>query len=167
MDSSFANDMKSWYDLIHASHERDHKSDGYQLVTMPPANPYEIQSLEELVGITFPSEFHDLYSTFNGVGVVGKTGKTYWTFTPLDKIPEFIASTREFFQDTHPDLAKRFFPFIDWSDGDASGYMLSPSRDLLPSLFDFQHDDYEFEETQDDSEFLVVAYRDIKDFIQQ
>jgi hypothetical protein len=157
--------MKSWDDLVNESHERDHEGDGFQLVKMPPATSDEIDSLQKLIGIKLPDEFRDLYLAINGFGVVGKSAEIYWSFIPLDKILGFIASTREFFQDTHPDVAKRFFPFIDWSDGDASGYMISPSDRLLPSLFDFQHDDYEFEETQEGSEFLVTATRNIKDFI--
>ena len=50
---------------------------------------------------------------------------------------------------------KSFVPFVDWGNGDASGYVFSESGIPLPGIFIFEHDNYDFEEDQDWKEFLI------------
>ncbi|MEZ5329678.1 MAG: SMI1/KNR4 family protein [Verrucomicrobiales bacterium] len=155
--------MKNWQDIIQRSHEWSHKDDGYKLVTRPSADAADIAKLESTLGFQLPAEFRELYLTYDGFGVSANSNQTYWMFKPLAELPAFIEEIRDWFQETHPESARRYFPIIDWSSGDSSGYFLSLSGDLLPGLYDFEHEDYEFDESQEEDEFLIQSYRTIED----
>jgi hypothetical protein len=155
--------MRNWQHIIKRHHEWAHKNDGYSLVTRLGANLANIKSLESSIGFQLPAEFHSLYLTYDGVGVCADPGKIYWRFQPLAEIPGFIESVRDWFKETHPDVAGRFFPFIDWSSGDFSGYLLSPSGTILPGLYDFDHEEYEFDEAQEVAKFISSSYLSIED----
>ena len=159
--------MKNWQDIIQRSHEWAHKNDGYSLVTRPGAELADITALESSFGFQLPTEFHELYLTYDGVGVSADSGQIYWMFRSLAQIPKFMEETRDWFQETHPEVARRFFPFIDWSSGDSTGYLLSQSGELLPGLYDFEHEDYEFDASQDESAFLSSFYTTIEDTFAQ
>lgn len=113
--------MKKWRNLIQSHHDWAHKDDEYKLVTRPAASADDIAKVEVLFGFSLPEEFHELYLTYDGVGVEGYGDTAYWMFTPLGELPNFVEETRDWFQETHPDAAKRYFPFIDWSKNLAWG----------------------------------------------
>jgi hypothetical protein len=159
--------MKNWQEIILRHHEWAHKNDGYSLVTRPGADSADITALEASLGIELPVEFHELYRTYDGVGVSADSGQIYWMFRSLTEIPKFMEESRDWFQETHPEIARRFFPFIDWSSGDATGYLLSQSGGLLPGLYDFEHEAYEFDESQDETTFLSSLHNTIEDFLSQ
>lgn len=100
------------------------------------------------------------------MGVSADAERVDWLFTPISKVLDLVDATRQWFQETHPGPAQRFFPFIDWSNGDATGYLLSPSGALLSALFDFEHEEYTFDASQDESEFLTSAYGSIEELLQ-
>lgn len=159
--------MKTWHQRVHEAHERDHKEDGLRLVTGPPASPKAIVDFEHVLGWTLPAEFHGLYQTFDGVGLASGEEETLWLLTPLAKIPQVIADVRTWFADTHPALARRYFPFIDWGNGDSSGYLLSEKGELLPGIWIFEHEAYEFDEAQPASAFLAAFVGNLQEFFEE
>ncbi len=155
--------MRSWTKIIKDHHSWAHPNDGYKLVLRNGASEAELNDLAQAIGFQFPSEFRELYRCHNGVGVshTHDPDKIYWSFVPLSEIPELISNARDWFQKTHPDLAARFFPFIDWSSGDYTGYLLAPDRSLLAGLYDFEHEEYQFDESQQSDEFMMMFYSSI------
>lgn len=64
-------------------------------------------------------------------------------------------STEQWFLKTHPELAGRFYPFIDWSNGDSMGHYFSETGELMSGLYCFEHENYEHDEEQDSEDFIV------------
>lgn len=127
----------------------------------------ELSAMERQLGIEFPQEFRDLYSTFNGIGLTSSdaTEVEYWNFLPLHMIPDFAETIRNWFRETHPDAAARFVPFYDWKNGDGLGYLFDENGIAIPGLCNFEHELYGFDEDQDLDEFLEVVPVTIKEFL--
>ena len=119
------------------------------------------------LGFELPVEFHELYQTHDDVGVTGESDEVHWMFRPVAEIPEFIDRIRDWFEGTHPQLAVRFFPSIDWSNGDGPAYLPSKSGELISGLFGFEHEELEFGETQAGDDFLRTAYNSIEEFLKE
>ena len=135
---------------------------------MRPGAPEEdIAQLDRDIGLALPSEFKELYRAHNGVGVVHESepGKPIWTFVPTSDLASLMKGARSWFEEFHPDLASRFFPFIDWDCGDYTGYVVSPGGGLLEGLFTFSHELYQFRPDQAPETFLSRNYSCIKDFL--
>ena len=157
--------MADWQKIIHDNHE-DNSDDGSKLVTMPPADEAAIAKLEETLGIEFPYEFRELYQVYDGFGHTreGRDG-VIWEFYPLAWIPAFVVFVRSFFEETHPDIACRFFPFHDWGNGDASGYFVSESGYVLSGFYIYDHERYRGDPAQDMDEFIDSTYDSVEHFL--
>ncbi len=158
--------MKTWHQRVREAHKRNHQGDGVELIIGPPANPEAITELEREVGRRLPPEFHELYQALDGFGVVTADGEL-WLFTPLAKIARSAAAAGTWFADSHPSLAKRYFPFIDWGNGDSSGYLFSEEGDLLPGIWIFEHEMYGFDASQPASAFLVKFAKNLQEFLER
>lgn len=156
--------MSEWHKNISAFHKLDNADDPDSLVLGPPASAASIAEFEKAVGYTMPDEFKQLYAEFDGFGT-NRDGETDWFFLPVSKLPEHASEVRDWFQETHPGIAKRFVPFVDWGNGDASGYVFSETGIPLPGIFIFEHESYEFEEDQDWEEFLIPVDSSIRGFL--
>ena len=77
------------------------------------------------------------------------------SFTHFIRSLIFFASTRSWFGETHPTVAKRFLPFIDWVNGDGMGYLVLDNGTIADGLFCFEHELFEHDEDQDPDEFIV------------
>ena len=159
--------MPNWTNLINAQHRWAHKNDGFQLVLNDAAAEAAITALTEKLGFRLPPEFSDIYRSHDGFGVqhTSDPETIHWSLVPISQIPELMQSARDWFQETHPDAAQRFFPFIDWSCGDYTGYLLTADGTIRSGLFTFEHDSYEFEAEQAPDDFLHHAYDDIAEFL--
>ena len=156
--------MSDWHKSITAFHKVDNADNPDSLVLGPPASSALIAEFEKQIGFTMPDEFKQLYTEYDGFGT-SRDGETAWFFLPISKLPEHASGVRDWFQETHPEIAKRFVPFVDWGNGDASGYIFSDSGTPLPAIFMFEHESYEFEEDQDWEEFLVPVDTTIRSFL--
>lgn len=156
--------MSDWYHDLFNHHRLDYADDPDSLTLGHPATPEAIEAFEKSVGHTMPEEFHDLYQQFNGYGTAGEDDVD-WFFLPLDLLPEHVAGIREWFRDTHPDIASRFVPFVDWGNGDASGYLFSESGEVEPGIYMFEHESCDFEKEQDWREFLFPVDENLRSFI--
>jgi hypothetical protein len=156
--------MRDWTKIIKTFHEWSHKDDEWELVTSLPASGEQIAEFEASVGFKLPEEFVGLYQTYNGVSIVAGDERCNF-FVALGDLPKHFSEVREWFEGTHPKFAKRFFPFVDWGSGDSTGYMLNERGEPLPGLYNFEHEDYEFDEGQDPNDFLPSVYDSIEDLL--
>lgn len=156
--------MSDWHKSIVAFHKVDNADHPESLVLGTPATAASIAEFEKGIGHAMPDEFKQLYSEYDGFGTL-REGETAWFFLPIAKLPELAAQVRDWFQETHPEIAKRFVPFVDWGNGDASGYVFSESGVPEPGIFMFEHESYEFEGDQDWEEFLVPVDASIRAFL--
>jgi hypothetical protein len=159
--------MANWDRIIKRHHQRAHSDDGLAFAANPGAAESDLAALEARLGIQFPAEFRSLYSTFNGFGVrsVDSPGDVYWFTRPLEELPEFVEAIRHSFRETHPELAARFYPFIDWANGDGLGYLAGDDGRILPGLYSFQHESYDCDADQDTDEFLMHAPVSLEKFL--
>jgi len=156
--------MSEWHKNIVAFHKLDNADDPESLVLGPPASAASIAEFEKAIGYKLPDEFKQLYTEYDGFGT-SRDGETDWLFLPVKKLSEHATEVRDWIQKTHPEIAKRFAPFVDWGNGEASGYVFSETGIPLPGIFIFEHESYEFEEEQDWKEFLIPVDSSIRDFL--
>ena len=157
--------MPNWKHIVEANHAWSHPNDEYRLVIQPPASSADLAFLHTLFGSAMSEEMRGFYEQMDGFGVESVADGTYWFVTPIAKLPELIEHCRNWFRDTHPDLANRFFPFIDWNCGDYSGFLLSVEKSPLDGLFTFEHEEYNFEKGQDSSAFILSVYNTIEELL--
>lgn len=159
--------MANWDSIVRSHHQRAHRDDGYELVANPGVTDEELRLMENRLGFQFPVEMREFYSTFNGFGVqsANSPGEVYWFFRPLEELPEFTENIRQWFQETHADIASRYFPFVDWANGDGIGYLVNSTGEVLPGLVSFEHESYDFDEDQDAEEFLTTVPISLEEFL--
>ena len=161
--------MPNWSKLIADNHAKAHADDGFNLITRLAATNIQLDELSESLGITWPTDFRELYSTFDGFGVAtnDEPDKIWWFFRPANEIPKFADDVRNWFLKTHEKCAARFFPFIDFSNGDGIGYIVDDTGVIMDGLFCFEHEQYKFDEEQDVNEFIIHVAVNIEEFLTQ
>lgn len=118
-------------------------------------SPELIAKLEADIGVELPQELRDFYASHDGLGLVPRDKTTMPLFIrPTHELVDFINQCRSTFRDTHPTYAKLFFPFIDWYNGDSSGYMLGSDGTFVDMMFTFSHELYSHDAGQDVSDFI-------------
>ncbi|SMP78246.1 SMI1 / KNR4 family (SUKH-1) [Neorhodopirellula lusitana] len=159
--------MPDWKTLVDQHHSMAHPDGEYNLVTGPPASDETLANLETALGFKLPPEFRSFYSSLDGFGIASADDPSdvSWFFRPCGQIDQFSNDVREWFKETHERCAKRFFPFIDWLNGDGIGYMLDESGDPIDGVFEFNHELYKFDSAQDVNEFLRHVPAGIQDFL--
>jgi len=162
--------MPDWLRIVKSHHAKMHPSDGYNLVTRPPASDRELDDVSTTLGVEFPREFKSLFKTCNGFGVVheeDEPDKIWWFLRPTDQLRSFVDGIRNAFPEVHEKHAKRFFPFIDFSNGDALGYLVDEAGIIIDGLFCFEHEFCRFDEEQDINEFLSHTPLSIEELLTQ
>lgn len=161
--------MPDWTTILKQHHSVAHPDDGFELVLVQPASDKELDALAAKLDIELPAEFRSFYLTHNGFGLSHESepDAVSWFFKPLGQIESFADSVRNWFTETHKDYAARFFPFIDFENGDGLGYMADVSGGILDGLFCFEHECYKFDEDQDVNEFLTHAPITVQEFLSQ
>lgn len=156
--------MTDWRSHIQQFHDLDYEDSPGSLVLGPPATEQAIADLEKELNFTFPEEFRSFYLTCDGFGTSSEDG-TDWFFLPLADIAEHTFGTREWFEKTHPDIASSFVAFVDWGNGDASGYLFDGMGSIRDGIFMFEHESYDSDEAQKWEEFLMPIDESIQDFL--
>ena len=159
--------MNEWLNLFQRQRASD-PCDGCEMIFGEAADARTIDDLERKFCFHFPDEFRSLYTTYDGYGVIydTKPGEIYWDFRPIGDLEAFVKQYRDAISGTHPAIATRFYPFFDWSTGDAAGYLLDGDGKLLPGIYDFFHAGYEADETQDFTDFLEHASDTIVGYVE-
>tara|TARA_R110002073_G_scaffold4918_2_gene31247 strand:- start:6391 stop:6879 length:489 start_codon:yes stop_codon:yes gene_type:complete len=152
--------MMDYVKLIRKFHHGKISSE-FVLFIAPPASPEEIESVRKEIPRVIPNELFDLYAACNGCSL-DAGDKKYWFIVPVKQIADLTKSTERWYVKTHPQLEGRFHPFIDWSNGDSMGHLLSKSGELLPGLYCFEHEELQYDSDQDYDEFIVRWNKDIR-----
>ena len=157
--------MKDWNKIALNYHNLSHKGDEYSLLLGEPCSKADIMACFSSQNFSPPEEFIDVYTAFDGLGISSSVYGNLWMLVPLSQFSRCQRDARNWFSDDYPDLAQRFFPFIDWSNGDYSGYLLSSEGVLLPGIYDFSHEEYEPSDKIDENEVLESVYDSIYEFL--
>lgn len=159
--------MADWNTLVEQHHLLAYPDGEHVLVKGASASQTGLANLEETLGFELPMEFRSFYSTIDGFGTgdPGDPDDVLWFFRPCAEIGQFCTDVRLWFQQTHGGYAERFFPFIDWVNGDGIGYLLDESGAPIECLFEFSHEQYRFDLNQDVSEFLRRVSSGIEEFL--
>jgi len=132
----------------------------------PGALAGTIDTVQSELGLQFPDECREFYRHFNGIGLVAaENGDDRLFVKPVEELPKFAQSCRSMFAETHANHASRFFPIIDWGNGDATGYLLDDNGDLLPHLHTVMHELYRYDEDQVADEFIQSTGENFANFL--
>ena len=158
--------MTDWRKIVSEYHDKVLGQSGGKLLTLEGASNSSVDELQQALGFDLAEEFRSLYLQCNGFGLTnGADDQKDWFFHPIDQISGFAGDTRKWFEETHPESAARFFPFVDWGNGDGMGYLLDENGQVLDGLFWFEHEYYEFDEDQEFDEFVVKRNNTIHELL--
>lgn len=156
--------MNKWDKLLTERHRKyyDERIHGALLMNKGLAKS-AIEPFKRLTRYAWCDDFFGLYARHDGVGLQQPDNITNWMFVPTAELMAFKQSICGWFQDTHAVLAAKFFPFFDWANGDAIGFLDVEGVENV--LFEFEHESYEFDPDQEVTEFLKPSYESIADFL--
>ncbi|WAC19570.1 SMI1/KNR4 family protein [Luteolibacter sp. SL250] len=157
--------MPNWRKIVESHHAWAHPDDDWRLITGPPAGAADLALLEELFGAALKDEIRGFYEQMDGFGITSDEGRVIWFVVPIAGLADTFEACRSWFRDTHPGLAERFFPFIDWECGDYSGILLHEFGIPLEGIYEFEHEEYGFDEDQDGSDFLRSVYDSLREML--
>ncbi len=156
----------NWREVVSRHHEWAHRDDDCVLLMPDPSD--EKRLVDKLGSLGFPrvEEFESFYRSVDGYGSKWNVDdEDSWLFVPVDQLPTAVKHGRDWFLKTHPDIAERFFAFINWGNGDYSGYLLDETGGCDGRIYTFEHEMFEFDEKQDWRDFLDSYYDSILDFL--
>jgi hypothetical protein len=136
---------------------------GWRLVMPAGAEAAQVDEAAASLGVALPAEFRGLYGAAKGFGGVGEAGPVEWAARPLDALPPFAETVRRWFGASHPRLATRFVPFLDWRTGTATGYLFDERGETTGRLTTFFHEQYRPDAAG--TEFLVTREESIEEFL--
>lgn len=160
--------MPDWKSIVVAHHEFATKNscDLDLLQVGLPQRDEDIVQIEQSIGFQFPEDMRDFYQTMNGMGSRNShSGEVSWFIVPMDQISTTMAHCRDWFLETHPKEATRFFPFINWNCGDYTGYLIDGTANDQPLFCTFSHEYYTFDVEQDPSEFFDSSFSNLEDLL--
>ena len=159
--------MTNWQQLIRRHFNSD-PCEGCEILLGAPASKQQLIEFERQLGCSLPEEFHDLYATCDGYGVVfdNKPNEIFWNFRPLKDLLQFSKAIDEWFSETHSSHANRIIGFYDWGTGDSAGYLRDENSKLMNGIFDFHHERYDFDENQSFHDFVVPAAKTIVEYLE-
>ncbi len=121
------------------------------------ASEESLARLESELGISLPSELREFYLHSDGLGLVPRDGSSMPLFVrPTHELVEYMQFCRSSFSGTHPVYAHRYFPCVDWYNGDSSGFMLDSDGRFVEGIYTFSHESYSYDADQDAGEFLIA-----------
>lgn len=151
--------MKTHWDAVFLQHwdMYDPLSSGKR-VRLPGATREAIHSVELVLGLDFPSEFHDCYLAANGFGI------DRLLLVPVEQIPGFISESRTWLSAGHKHIADRFFPFID-SEYGPTGYFLEDDGALSDYLVVVVRERYHDDPRFDPDAFMEPSAQSIWEYL--
>ena len=156
--------MIKWKSLIDSFFRNSDPDGDFRHIANPPASAEAIAAAEAMLRTSIPEELRSFYLCYNGIGMVaGDEPDSPRLIRPIEELPKFVIQGQSRFAETHPDFASRFFPFIDWENGDVMGYMFQNDGSLYPFLVTFMHEQYSFRASQDANEFLAQGPESLED----
>ena len=157
--------MPNWKEIVESHHAWAHPDDDWRLIAGPSAGAADLALLEELFGSALTDEIRGFYEQMDGFGITSDTGEVLWFMVPIAGLANTFETCRSWFRDTHPELADLFVPFIDWGCGDYSGILLGESGVPLEGIYEFEHEEYEFDDGQSGIDFLSSVYGSLREML--
>jgi len=130
------------------------------------ASPAAIATAEAAIGVSLPEELRDFYASHDGLGLASRDGSESPRFVrPVSELPAFVEECRSSFEETHPAYAEKYLPFVDWNNGDSSGFVRAADGTWIEALFTFSHERYLYDAEQDVNEFLQPQADTVEEFL--
>lgn len=148
--------MTNWKRIVDDFFRMSDPDGEYEHYAPSGASEATIAELESEIGVELPQELRDFYANYDGIGLVTRDEEAPMPLfiRPTTELAGFIRQCQSIIRDTHPIHAEHFFPFIDWYNGDSSGFMLNASRQLVDGVFTFSHERYSYDAAQDVNDFI-------------
>ena len=158
----------NWTQLIQDHHQRHHPHGHTKLILRDGASDAELDALSATMGFQLPEEFRELYRTHNGFGTPSSDGPNAvsWFFLPLSLIEEKTKDATSWIQETHPEIARNFFVFMDYRCGDYSGYFKDKADRNPPVICSFEHELYEFDANQPAEDFISYLWAGLSEILE-
>ena len=157
--------MKDWTEAVKTYHDWSQEDSDYTLAINGPAQESELERICGKINFPITAEFREFYLQVDGFGSQMEEGEVYWLLVPSAHLELTVEVGRDWMNDTHPEVAQRFFAFIDWSSGDFTGYLKSEDGELLPGLWEFSHEYFLHDSTQDYNDFLIQTDSSISELL--
>ena len=157
----------NWNDVLSVYLELSGDESTLSEIKLDGATPEQLVECETKIGMKLPTELRDFYSYSNGLALEDDRTKEPRFLRQIQKLPAYVKFARESFAETHQKYARRYLPFIDWENGDSSGYLLDATGAYRPEIFIFLHEHYEYIEEQDINEFLQPFAESLANFFTQ
>lgn len=160
------NKMSNWQEIVEHFLRMSDPDDEYDRYAPSGASTETLAILEVELGCVLPSELREFYSHYDGLGLVPRDGSTEPLFVrPTHEVAGFIRECRLSFSETHPMYAQRYFPCVDWNNGDTSGFMKDADGKFLGGVYSFSHEDYLYDAEQDIDGFLFLQAESLAAFL--
>lgn len=147
---------RRWIEILETYHQAAHADDGWEMRVGLGASEEEIAAVESRLGCKFPPSLREFYRECNGYGLKSEK-ELSWFVRPVEEIEELTREARDWFEETHPEIARKFIAYVDWGSGDYSGGIVGANGVLSKAVCMFEHESYEYETDQDPDEFLSVV----------
>lgn len=137
-----------------------------KLIFGEPAQRDLIIDVADELGFVPPEEFVNLYLTYNGVGStsIDSRDEVCWWFRRLEDLSDFMKTNRLWLND-HEEVATRYFPFVDFGNGDSAGYLKTIGNGFENGIFTLECSAYEYDPDQEVDEFLKLTDATIEKFV--
>lgn len=159
--------MTDWKALIENFFANSDPEGTFARLTPPGCDDKAIDHAESEIGLQFPPELREFYQHYDGIGLGDETIDIPRFIPSIAILPQFVADARSSISSTHQDIATRYLPFIDWGNGDSSGYLYNQDGSLFEFVVVFSHEHYNAVCDQDVGEFLMPFAESLSEMLGQ
>ncbi|MEM9410636.1 MAG: SMI1/KNR4 family protein [Planctomycetota bacterium] len=146
--------MANWPHIIKSFFDKSDPENSFKRVSPKGCTKSEIATCELAIERELPQELRDFYLYSNGIGLQENESDSPRFIPVIQKLPEYIEICRRSFDETHAEYASRYLPFIDWENGDSSGFIFNSDGTVFDYIVMFSHEQYAYDSGQDINDFL-------------
>ena len=157
--------MADWKSVIQNFFDNSDADNSFARVSPAGCPKTAISKCETQTGLILPDELRKFYQHSNGMGLEENESDDPRFIPKIESLPEYIDQCRAAFNETHSDYAERYVPFVDWENGDSSGYIYNSDGTLFECIVMFSHEHYEYDEKQDINEFLIPFAESLEELL--
>ena len=157
--------MANWEKLIQNFFAHSDPDESFARIALAGCDASAITKSESEIGTSLPEELRNFYQHANGIGLGDVPTDSPRFIPPVESLPDFVNSARSSFSETHPKHAARYIPFIEWENGDSTGYFLNDDETLFDYLLIFSHEHYDYNDEQDINEFLTPFAESLQELL--
>ena len=157
--------MADWSKIIQNFFTNSDPENAFSRISPDGCDESDIATCEAAIGFTLPDELRTFYLHSNGLGLQDNATDAPRFIPNIQSLPNYINQCRTSFDDTHADYAKRYLPFIDWENGDSSGFIFNKDGTLFECVVMFSHEHYAYDNKQDINEFLIPFAESLEELL--